>query len=446
MNNKNNSKEKSAYNKGSKELFFRIVCFLTAVIVYARDIFGLDINKFIIIGLALALALFSDIDHIFLYISFIVPIISGLPYSYIFIIFLSVLVIKRPGWIFNVKMIPLYIIIFIIEPLSIFYGSFSFVEYLRLLSVLIVSFAYIYNYSDEQSHIRACNLYLISFILAGLNIVIKTVNNASISYLLTYGIRLGDISAVTSVEGITVTYDPNTLAILSSISIAISLILLRNGSSPRWQHLLIIVFSVLIGMATLSRTFILLGVIILAFVTITSTRSVKGYISIFSFLGIIFVLFLCVNKYFPSLIRNITERFTTSDISNGRIAIFIGYMRIILNNPLKFILGLGIQNYQIKSGIYESCHNGTQEILVTWGLLGIIAVIIMFMNIFRRIKTGVLLRENKIGYLPFLLLIIGLQLIQFFSQYINIIVLLVTVSAAMTNKRHGVLLSDGTRS
>ncbi len=429
--------EKAIDSQNYRELFLRILCILTAIVLLARDIFGFDIPKFIFIGLALILALISNIDHMFMYTSFIIPIATGLPYSYIFMVFLIVLVIKKPEWIFNIKMMPLLLIIFVIEPLSIFYGVFAITEYIGMLSVLIVIFSFIYNYSDESGFTRSCQLYLAGFILASVVVVFKTISSASVSNLLAYGIRLGDVKNIASVEGIAVNFDPNTLAVFSAIALAVSIILLKNSLSHRWSYLFVMIFSVIIGIATMSRTFILLGAIILIYIIITTYKSIKGFIYILAILCVLLFLFFMLNKLYPSIISNMAQRFTSSDISNGRIQIFMSYAKAIINDPAKYILGLGIQKYQIKSGLYVSCHNGIQEIFVIWGLIGSILVAIMFTNVFRRIKRVSSGNSNKVKYLPIIILITGVQLIQFFSQYILIMVLLVTFSAAMIYKQHG---------
>jgi hypothetical protein len=88
-------------------------------------------------------------------------------------------------------------------------------------------------------------------------------------------------------------------------------------------------------------------------------------------------LLLLVNAFAPFVFENFIARNDTDDITNGRGFLFQFYNNHIFSSFKYLLWGLGLQGYGSKIiELYGSnilvCHNGIQELCVTWGILGVI--------------------------------------------------------------------------
>ncbi len=100
----------------------------------------------------------------------------------------------------------------------------------------------------------------------------------------------------------------------------------------------------------------------------------------------------------------------------------------------RIILGVGLQNYQEKYGYSMSAHNAAQEVLITWGIPGLIMVIMLFLIVVRnarRLNPQALL----IQYIPFFIFLVDLQTGQGFSNTSNILFFSVAYSAILMQLR-----------
>ncbi len=84
------------------------------------------------------------------------------------------------------------------------------------------------------------------------------------------------------------------------------------------------------------------------------------------------------------------------------------------------IMGVGIQNYDVKAGLNNVSHNAIQEIFVAWGILGFIAVLLIVIeSLYAVIKKHKL--DNVYYYLPLITLLLMIQAGQFFSTGLKIL-------------------------
>ena len=131
-----------------------------------------------------------------------------------------------------------------------------------------------------------------------------------------------------------------------------------------------------------------------------------------------------------SYVEAFIRRFKVSDITNGRIELYSYYFDKWSHSVWRFFVGAGMQNYQEKYDAMNSAHNSIQEILITWGILGLIIVTILLFLILKQAKE----KNPKIQifqYIPFLTCLILSMAGQGFSEFSGILRLMVTYSALM---------------
>ena len=98
--------------------------------------------------------------------------------------------------------------------------------------------------------------------------------------------------------------------------------------------------------------------------------------------------------------------------AGGRSVLFARYMDAFLANPRLYFTGTGVTSYKEITGIYNSMHNATEQILVCYGIFG---SILFFIGLLTPIVRC--LRKNKdlwkMKILPFFAVVLFIQTIQF---------------------------------
>lgn len=88
----------------------------------------------------------------------------------------------------------------------------------------------------------------------------------------------------------------------------------------------------------------------------------------------------------PAYVENLLLRFQVDDLSAGRLGLFQEYWDGQLALQLSFPLGVGLQNYEQKIGATGASHMGYQQVMVTWGIIGLVLCLILFVLIIAQLK------------------------------------------------------------
>ena len=184
------------------------------------------------------------------------------------------------------------------------------------------------------------------------------------------------------------------------------------------------------GVMTMSRTFLLCFAVILMTFVFSSNGSLRVKIRRATIVVLfIIVLLLVVYWFMPFILESFLARFQEDDISNGRIGLFQFYAEHILSSPKHLLFGVGMQEILPKlEAIYGTVanvpHNGIQEILVCWGLPGLL---LFGTNVLTMVvETKKKCKHKWINFLPLILIFVDIQ----FGQLIRSGVMLLALSFA----------------
>lgn len=132
----------------------------------------------------------------------------------------------------------------------------------------------------------------------------------------------------------------------------------------------------------------------------------------------------------PEYVTNLLLRFQDADISNGRVDIAAYYFREMFQHVDRLIFGVGLQNYAEKYGYYMSAHNATQEVMITWGLIGLLLVILLFLGIFwnGHVHNP---KAKLVQYLPLVMYLVVIQSGQGFLDTSGMLRIMVAYSAIL---------------
>lgn len=395
---------------------FFMICSLMVALLLIRDVGNVSMSKWIFVALAVIVFLFFNMNYAAVFACFTIPFMVGLPGSYIFASGLIIVLVKYWKRMSINKNILILIMIFIVELLSFGYGDFSLVDYLRFIAPLLFISIIIFNNKDNLDCKKILYYFLFAAVCAQLSVILQSISFNGLDNLISSGVRLGNTEKLLTEEGMIISFNPNAFGRLSTFSIGVLLVFLRRDVGAKLILIALLVFEVLVGSMSMSRNYLVLLAVIVVMYVLTADKSVrKIFINLAQIFVITLAVYASINYYIPSLYESFSSRFAVEDISNGRIDITAAYFDVLTQHPGRLFLGVGLQNYSDKSGMPISCHNGIQEVLVTWGAAGLLLVGFYLYGIYKQGWRRVGKDKRKVIYLlPFIILLISVQSGQFF--------------------------------
>lgn len=172
-------------------------------------------------------------------------------------------------------------------------------------------------------------------------------------------------------------FNANNYGFICNMAIS-SLFILISRKENKFIDVILLGLCFFFGLTTLSRTFVvvfLFQVVIFMFATSGTTK--QKILTFFKLLFLVLILLILVNEFAPFVFENFMARNDTDDITNGRGFLFQFYNTHIFSSFKYLFWGLGLQGYGSKiAELYGAnilvCHNGIQELCVTWGILGVV--------------------------------------------------------------------------
>ena len=220
--------------------------------------------------------------------------------------------------------------------------------------------------------------------------------------------RLGILSEEETLLGGEI--NPNSLGIVNVLGITGILQIRALGQKKRSDIVLVFIMLVF-GMLTLSRTFLVCLAVMFVLVLFGQRNDLKKTVSILGGTVIICVALIAVTSWlFPELLENFFERFQVKDITTGRIDIMGAYHEYIVNNPEVMGFGIGLTDFNERiTGAYSISrhvpHNSIQEIILCWGIPGLLMIILMvFVMIVQAKRYGK--KKMLLNYIPLIIILV----------------------------------------
>lgn len=405
---------------------------LFTAILYYRDFAIVDFSKMYLALMTFATAAVLDYKRIICMLCFIFPLSCGIPGNYIYPLLIILLVVKDKN--FHPKKLAFFAIIFILE--IIHYGFYEFNTQLADV-VGYASFLFMLSYivsdnSKDLDHAKCLTYFCIGTGVLLLAIVINTNILMSQIEFVDEGIRLGNTKDLGDFEEerMMLTTNANTIGYYSIAAISCLLVL------QYYRRINPILFIVLFAMAfyggvlSVSRTWAVLMVISIIFYLITQQKDrVKGVLLICVIcLGI--SIFLSEN---PLVLDSFVERFTgdTTNLATAgnRTNILKKYNEYLTDNPIMLLMGTGAVYYNNITQISEATHNATQQIIVSYGITGLIIFIYALLKCIKKYFD----KRKMIAIMPLLMTIIFIQSIQILNPAFLMCPIIVAFSALKIN-------------
>jgi hypothetical protein len=360
------------------------------LVVFAR--LGLEINLPVTLLLAISVVpalLGTPSQFLAMAITFI-PLATTFQYKYALVLYLIIGIIRFRKLISISKVVPIIIMLMVWELAHHgLNGAFSFTEYLRSFAELLF-LGFITSIKWEKFDFKVIARALAAATIgASLIIIYIHVNSGLENFMdmMTENAEMYRFGQNTIEDGevpFSLNFNPNQLGFICNISIA-SLLMLIARKEHSTIDIVMICTLIFVGLLTLSRTFVAVATFIFLSFMFLSPGAVKQRAqNIILLLVVVPILLFVVFEYAPSIIEGFSARNDTNDITNGRSFLMEFFHNHIFSSFKHCFWGIGLQEYGLKIlslyGRILVCHNGIQEVWVTWGFVGLLIFMFMMLS------------------------------------------------------------------
>lgn len=398
--------------RGQEHVRFWVLFALLSTMIFARYGLQIDIPRVLALVPILAIAFLGNQTEIIAICMCLIPLHESLDFYYALVLVITIYVLKCHRRIrINVSFILLLLII-IWELLHCFTPDFSPVDFVTSLAPTIALTVILCSDLSDLDYafvVRAvATAALVTCVTMLVQIAWATEFNP-VRFLATLR-RLGAandpvMKRLQIAGGIVQT---NSLGVIC-VMITACLLQLRECGQSKRSDVFVMLALVIFGTFTASRTFL----VSLALMILLMLLGQKGVIKklryfIIAILAVGFVV-LFFSLFFPDQLSYYVSRFFEKDITTGRDDLMIAYHRFITENMNVLFFGVGLQGYGDKLvDRYRVArnvpHNSIQEILVAWGIPGLLLIILLIMYLVYRANRykG---RRKLIHYIPLIIIL-----------------------------------------
>lgn len=408
------------YFHKEQNIYLAIVI-LTALIL-GRDLANISVPFIVFSSIVLVFGLITNSNGRLLLLSYLLPFCRALPYSEMLLIVLGI------ELLYSIKKIEVHVKLYlpilgivIIELLDYLKFDIFSNEIVYLVLYMIYATYVIDQKIAKHQESKIAKAFSIGSIVAVISVVIREISDLGMDYITVYGVRFG-----TETGGRMVTnFNSNELGMYCAI--AASLMIIEYLNNKKKIHLILGIIVSALGFVSVSRTYLIIIFMIWFYYMVKQLKSLKGILITIIMLIIIIYIF---NKFFPDFTSWIMEYYTKRnkqaalDGFGGRA----GIMSILFNYYFASMWSMLLGYSEMYSTILKhgGAHNGLQEMLLSWGIVGfMISVIWIFMLFkFRCPKSKIV---SKKALMPFCIFLLFIQTLQLFTMHNYLILMMLTI-------------------
>lgn len=422
---------KSKTINGQDALLILFAIGLTLLLV-VRDIMAINLSKFIFLAYIVLFLVIAKYETMICMLCFVFPLVCGLPGTYLMPVALVLLLIKKKR--INAWQLGLIAFVAVMELLACFwYPSVEIASIVQYVSFAGTMFFLLHD-DTEINFLKCVKMFFWGSCILGVIIVITGVINAPSNWMELFAdghFRFG-ATHDDELEGMGLILNANALAYYSVAGLFCGVFIVEKtkGVLKRLVYILAIVSCTISGILTVSRSWLLVVLLCLAIHLIGKLKSIKKMLVAILVLALVIAAVAMFMNKNPDLLQGFVTRFTADDLEggNGRIETMQKYFVAFFESLRFVIMGMGVNHAPI-TGIEFNMHNGTQQILVCYGVAGFI---IFMTGLIRPVIIAKKRNKKNIsvaGWLPFLAIVLFLQTIQFLNPSMQMFPYIVSVFA-----------------
>ena len=350
-------------------------------LIFVRNITKIEYPIVILLVYACVMAMLADHDEtIALAVSF-VPFSAAFQYRYALLALIIIYAVKH--WR-EMKKLNLYAYIPLAlmmcwEAAHALLGDFSIVLYLQGFSELIFcSFVIsLPNKKFDYSLIsRVLAVAVVFCCCVSLSKLLETVDYDFEAIFQDSEYRFGVVDENVGSYGLN--YNSNALGFMCNIGM-LGLLLRMAKYKANILDIILVVAQIALGFLTISRSFtICLILSFVLFIFSISSKTGKLIKFIVSFGAILALALIVINSAAPYIFENLVDRFGADDVTGGRAGLLEVYNEYLFSDESHYLFGTGLQDVMGKVNkeavfvVNNVPHNGIQELMVVWGIPGIV--------------------------------------------------------------------------
>lgn len=404
-----------------KQSIFIAIEILTALIL-GRDLANIPVPFIVFSLIVLIFGLFTDSNGRLILVSYLLPFCRALPYSEMLLIVLGI------ELLYSIKRIKIHIKLYfpilgivIIELLD--YLQFDiFSNEIVYLALYMVYATYVIDQKiAEQQEGKIAIAFSIGSIVAVISVVIREVSELGMNYIIVYGVRFG---AETNGKMVT-NFNSNELGLYCAI--ATSFMIIEYLHNKKKMNLVLGVIVSALGFVSVSRTYLIIIFMIWFYFIMKQLKSLQGVmLTIIMLIIVIYIL----NRFLPDFTSWIMEYYTkrnrqaSIDGFGGRS----GIMLTLFNNYFASIWSMLLGYSEMYSTILGSggAHNGLQEMLLSWGIIGFLVSATWIFMLFKTRYVESKMASKKC-LIPFCVFLLFIQTLQLFTMHNYLILMMLTI-------------------
>lgn len=391
-------------DRGKQQMIFIL---LFSVLYLFRDLAGANVPDIVFSGLCAAAFIMADIGTCLG--MYIFTTALTVPHNEIRIVYLAIVLAKMffsSIVQLNGRLLVITLGLMLLQLLDVTMFSQGIVEnvvydYVTKMLIFIPPLLWFNDAYSAEDFRSALMCYVAGVLLGGTVTLILTAERVSWEVLLkgTGGVRLG--KTYNTEEGMQTTYNANQLAIMFVIIEAIIMQCLDQKRLSKLLGIALLGYSLFLIVLTRSRTGILvtcMAVLVYYLVLVVRRKQIFGG---FLLLGVVALLAFVVIRFFPGVVEAALDRFVDQeDISNGRVDLFVFYIQKWVETTWCFLFGYGIGSFFDELGTRATPHNAFTDILISWGLVGLILVVAIIAMCWNKGIKGVGKKNRVMALLP----------------------------------------------
>lgn len=394
------------------------LCVVVGALLVFRDIIGIPVHKYLLLAVCSVTMPFLAYGELLCLLAFLFALTFGIPSNYIFIIAALVMMVKCR---FKVSTIVVFST-FVCWDLALTFAYGTASSLTTYLGYFMRLFFFFFILSEDFKGVDCRRV--VKYFTAGITLFIVIVaaiylKDNPLSHIINGYTRLGNVSDYwmeTGHVGMIMSSNTNNVAYFCIAGMATALSLFYVEKKPLWLCLFLVIFA--LGALTVSKAFYMCALLQMAVFGYTVIKSKldrrKKIILAAIFAAVLLVLLL------SGVLNAFLKRFEGLDffLQDVRSEIFVQYLVAFFTNPAAMLFGGGTFSYHAVYGIENSVHNGTEQILISYGVFGFVAFITFIVFAIKRQVSSLKKLETKtklILVLPLAMTVLFVQTIQFLN-------------------------------
>ena len=351
----------------TKNLIF--MCFILSVFILARSL--ADVFFYAFAGVSLIIVMLSNIQYCVPILFYLLPFSSilkpNLDAMSLFTILFFLVIVKM---VISTRTIQVSVLIWLG---IVFVYNLIFSGFEQITTILTTVGGLMLVYYSGRAKLNT-NISILSFSLGLCFSSALAMMKASLpiinSFIRDNITKLGDDSYASRFSGLQ--GNPNYFTLDIIIALAAIIVFIYNNNSKPIHNICIVALSVF-GLMSVSKSFLLAWLLLVAFWFIISLRQGIGNVAKFFFVAIMgaAVIYLFaydyINSYFARLAQD-SNATSIDDVTTGRTEIWRAYIKVIFGNLDILVFGKGLKAILKSAG--KGTHNTYLETLFQSGIVG----------------------------------------------------------------------------